>query len=169
MGMPNTPIPALAALALAACLSFSGTGLAASSVGAGAESGSRKAQVDFAIRIPEVLRLKSIAQLRTLVVPDESSGARVVEVSAANVFEVVTTLRAYSLQFDIVDPDVTAVEVVGLGEAVEVAGGGALVRFAPASSAERRVLRNLTYRFHFARGARPGPRPMPIAMSVSAS
>ncbi len=170
MGMPRIlqrTVPGFAFAATALTLTH---GCLAAAPGPGAPGAiSQKARVDMAIRIPEMLRLTSIARLPTLVVPQGADAAGGVEVRAANVFEIVTTLKAYSLQFEILDPEVTAVDVEGLGEAVQVTAGGAVVRFAPGSSAERRVLRELTYRFHFAHGARPGPRPMPIALSVSAS
>ena len=172
MGMPKIFRRAIPALALAvAFLGASGGSLAASG-SQGPNAIAQKAHLDFAIRIPDVLRLRSISHLENLVLPATgaaSGQARVVEVSDANVFEVVTTLASYTLQFDVVDPEVTAVDIEGLGQAVQVVGGQAIVRFVPGSSADRRVRRNLTYRIHYANGARPGPRPMPVSLSVSAS
>jgi hypothetical protein len=172
MGMPKILRRAIPALAFAAAFLAASGGSLAASGSQGPNAIAQKAHLDFAIRIPDVLRLTSISHLEQLVLPASaatSAGARVVEVSDANVFEVVTTLAGYSLQFDVVDPEVTAVDIEGLGQAVQVVGGQAIVRFVPGSSAERRVRRNLTYRIHYANGARPGPRPIPIALSVSAS
>jgi hypothetical protein len=124
----------------------------------------QKAYVDFAVTIPKVLQLVPISQLRTL----EVGEAKVVEVAEANVFEVISTMRSYALQFEITDPEVVSVEIEGLGRPVRVVPGGTSVSFTPATNAERRIRRNLTYTVHYAPTAKPGPRRMPVSLSFNA-
>lgn len=126
----------------------------------------RKSYLDFAIRIPPVLRLTTLWARDTVEVPE---GARVVDVDDAASFEVLSNTRSgYELRFHIVDPDVEAVRVEGLHRPVTVTRGGTSVRFQPRSAADMKVQRALSYEIVLSKNARPGPRRMPVFYSVHA-
>jgi hypothetical protein len=124
------------------------------------------ASLDFRIRIPTVLQMKTIEQRPVLDVPAARSDGHVVTVEAARTFEVLCNLKSYELRFDITDPAVVAVEIEGLDHSVRVTREGTSVHFAVLAPADRRVRRTLTYRIEMAQGARPGPRAMPVAVSL---
>lgn len=131
-----------------------------------ARAESRKAFLDFAIRIPPVLRLTTLWARDTVEVPE---GARVVDVDGAAAFEVLSNTRSgYELRFHIVDPDVEAVRIEGLNRPVTVTREGTSVRFQPRTSADMKVRRELSYEIVLSRDARPGARRMPVSYSVHA-
>jgi hypothetical protein len=91
----------------------------------------------------------------------------VVDVPDAIELEVQSNLRSgYEMRFEIVDPDVLAVEVEGFGRKLTVTPGGVSVRMEPTTNAQRTRQHLLHYRVKYAEGARPGPRPLPVAYSV---
>jgi hypothetical protein len=155
----------IAVLIAAASLGGGGDASAFSELAEGGSSAS--ARLAFSIRIPPLLRLRSTEAGAVVELP--ASGSRVVEVSRAATLEVQSNLRAgYELRFEIRDPDVEAVEIAGLGQPVSLTPGGRSVRFGriAASDATRRHV--LHYTIRYTQGARPGPRVMPVAYSVSA-
>ena len=143
------------------CIALAGSAplWAASGVAAGAAPA--RASVDFAVRIPEVLSLKTLHSRASIYAADRGA----VEVADAASFEIRSNLPGYGLRFEIRDPDVASVEVEGLGEAVVVPPAGRVVRFVTGRG-ERTLQRTLAYRVTYRQGTRPGPRPMPVAYSL---
>ena len=127
----------------------------------GAGHAAARASLDFAVRIPPVLALRTLHSRATI----DAADAEAVEVADAASFEIRSNLAAYGLRFEIRDPDVASVEIEGLGRAVVVPPTGRVVRFVTGRG-ERRFQRTLAYRVTYRHGTRPGRRPMPIAYSV---
>jgi hypothetical protein len=66
----------------------------------------------------------------------------------------------------VLDPEVVAVEVEGLAHPVRVGAGGTTIHIATTAPQERRSRRTLSYRVHYQSGVKPGPRMMPLALSL---
>jgi hypothetical protein len=132
-------ITALICLGLAA-----GLAPVARAAGARAEAG-----IGFTIRIPPLLRMA--------VVQEQAGRTRL---------EVMANLRAYDLRFDVVDPDVVAVEIDGLGAPLVVGREGGLYRVFRRATAPVRTRYALTYRVLYSSDAHPGSRPSPLRVSA---
>lgn len=142
---------------------FLGYAPASASAASSAALEAAKAHLNFVIRIPELLRLRTVQAQQMIEVAE---GSRVVEVAEAATFDVQSNTRAYDLRFDLADPEVVAVEIEGLDRAVRLTREGASLRFGAIANAERTLRRTLRYRITLAAGARPGPRPMPVVYSL---
>jgi hypothetical protein len=136
----------------------------------GALGNAASAQVRLSIRIPALLRMRMVRAQRTVDVPGTGAPAPHVEVADAGTLEVQSNARApCELKVRITDPDVVAVDVEGLEEPVTVSPEGLTVQLRPTPPGGDRTRRyDLRYRLTFAEGARPGPRPMPVAYTMSA-
>jgi hypothetical protein len=154
------------AIAAALLLLAASTARASSSTASGVEALAARASIDFDIRIPQVLSLRTLDGRRTIEVPADEAAERAVVVPDAASFEIRSNLPGYSLRFQITDPDVVAVEVTGLGRELRVTPGGAIVRFPAITAADRKLRRTLGYRLVFREGVTPGRRPMPVAYSL---
>ena len=145
------------------CVALAGSGALQASSGAspGDAAASVRASIDFAVRIPQVLSLRTLRSRETI----EVAGEGAVRVPDAAAFEIRSNLPGYGLRFEIWDPDVASVEVEGLGEPVVVPPAGRVVRFA-IGRGERSLRRTLAYRVTYRQGARRGTRPMPVAYSL---
>ena len=142
-------------------LACSGPLQASSGASTGAVRSAARGSIDFAVRIPQVLSLKTLHSRETI----DAAGEGAIQVGDAASFEIRSNLREYGLRFDIRDPDVASVEVEGLGQTVVVPPSGRVVRFVTGSG-ERRLRRTLAYRVTYRKGTRPGQRRMPIAYSL---
>jgi hypothetical protein len=150
----------------AALLLAAGVARASSSTASGTEARSARASIDFAIRIPQVLSLRTLDGRGTIEVPADVPGGPAVVVPDAASFEIRSNLPGYGLRFEITDPDVVAVDVAGLDRELRVTPGGAIVRFPPIAAPDRKLRRTLAYRLVFREGVTPGRRPMPVAYSL---
>jgi hypothetical protein len=137
--------------------------LAAPTIAQGSVASARLA---FAIRIPGVLRLTTVGSAATVVVPEGAADG--VDVRDAAIFDVQSNMRsAYELRFEVTDPEVESVEVIGLGQPVKVSRSGSSLRLWPAASGDRTRRHTLRYVIRYSPGVRPGPRPVPLAYSLS--
>lgn len=153
----------LAAIVLGALLA-PGLVLADSSVASAGGVPKASAHLAFSIRIPPLLRLRTLRFQPVIEVP--AAGA-VVDVPEAIELEIQSNLRSgYELRFEIVDPDVLAVEVEGFGRRLTVTPGGVSIGMEPSTNSQRTRQHLLHYRVRYAEGVRPGPRPLPVSYSV---
>ncbi len=139
--------------------------LAGSGVASATGTPSANARVAFSIRIPGLLRLRTLRFPSHIEVPRAANA--VVDVPEAVELEIQSNLRSgYELRFEIVDPDVIAVEVEGFGRRLTVTPRGVGIRMEPPTNPQRTRQHVLHYRVLFAEGARPGPRPVPVIYSL---
>lgn len=126
------------------------------------------AKVSFSIRVPPILRLRTLQSAASVEVPPAQGHAPLVDLHDAATLEVQTNVRAdYELRFEITDPEVESVEIVGLQQPVTVSRSGTTLRMRPATTGDRVRLHALRYVIRYAQGARPGLRPIPVAYSLS--
>jgi len=154
----------LAAVA-AAALWAPDRALAGSGIASAAGAISASAGLAFSIRIPPLLRLRTLRAQPLIEVPPVRNA--VVELPEAIELEVQSNMKSYyELRLEITDPDVLAVEVEGFGRKLTVTPGGASIRMQPGANPERARKHLLHYRVLYAEGARSGPRPVPVTYSL---
>jgi len=107
------------------------------------------ASIAFTIRIPTLLRMTVVQEM-----PGEAQ------------LEVAANLRAYDIRFDVVDPDVVAVEIHGLGAPLVVGREGGLYRVFRRATAPVRTRYALTYRVLYSPDAHVGSRRAPLRVSA---
>ncbi len=113
-----------------------------------------------------VARITSIRVRHAVELTSRDAAAHAVLLPGAATFEVFSNLPGYWLRFEVSDPAVTEVEVLGLGTPIRVgpAGAGAYVALGRAGGARSR--RTLDYRIRYAQGVAPGKRPAPLLLSI---
>lgn len=125
-----------------------------------------RAEVRVRAHVMAKVHMRHAEAVRTVQLPP---GAGVeVEVANAATFEVFANTGGFAFEFQLADPAVEEVTVLGMDAPVKVGahGGRAPVRMAPQARIERRTLH---YRVRYAAGTPPGPRPAPLAVSVQAN
>ena len=130
-------------ICLAACIAHAPAAMAAGS------PVRAEASVAFTIRIPPLLRMTVV---------QENAGEAQLDVTA--------NTRAYDLRFEVVDPDVVAVEIDGLGAPLVVGREGGLYRVFRRAASSVRTRYALTYRVLYSREAQVGSRGSPLRVSA---
>ncbi len=90
----------------------------------------------------------------------------VVRLDNAAAISVTCNQSSYALQFEVTDPQVIDVEVIGLGVPVRVGPEGKRVQIAAPAGRMRPSFHALGYRIRYAAGVGAGERPMPLRVSV---
>jgi hypothetical protein len=131
-----------------------------------AHAASASQRVTVSAHILSFLRLTVRSALASFPLTRAQASEGQATIADALCIEVASNKPSYALQFDIVDPQALEVVVDGLDTAVRVGPAGRSVRVAGGA---RRSLRTLSYHVRYAPGIAPGPRPMPVRISLQES
>lgn len=125
-----------------------------------------KLELSVSARVLTSVRLRSVSHPLLIVVGAATHRDAAPVSRSSTELEVFSNTGMFALHIDIVDAEVTAVEIEGLDEATRVLPGGTTVQVR-VSPAERNVSRRtLSYRIRYAEGVAPGPRPNPVRLFV---
>lgn len=121
-----------------------------------------KARVSVGATVIPVLRLTVLDARTSIQVPAPATRGADVVVPNATTFEVYSNQDHYAVHFELIDADVTAVEVDGLQAPVLVGPAGRTVFVT--SGTERRSIKTLSYRVRYADGVAAGTRGAPLRL-----
>lgn len=121
-----------------------------------------KAQVSVGATVIPVLRLTVLNARDSIQVPaSATSGADVAMPNAATI-EVHSNQDRYAMHFEIIDADVTSVEIDGLQAPVLVGPAGRTVFVT--GETERRSVKTLSYKVRYGQGVAAGTRGAPLKL-----